>query len=224
MLFFDSSFGIDFKKDCLILTLLKKSLKKIALVGYGIHPILPESQREEREAQAIGLIQNFISQHSVKKEKVYLSIPREKVVVRFVRLPIATKENLRRVLEYEIPKLTPFEKEEVYFDYLFLKEEKEWVHLFVVFVKKEEIDYYLSLLRKAGIKPVSIQIPTTAALNLFFYHKSVKEADISVLLELTESFFEMNLIEGKEWRESFHLPLPQERRNPGSWIPLNGRG
>jgi general secretion pathway protein L len=212
MFVFDSSFGIDFKKNHLILTLLKKSFGKIKLVGYEIHPLLTESQKEEREAQAISLINHFISEHLVNKERVFISIPREKVVARFIQFPIATKENLRKVLEYEAPKYTPFEKGEIYFDYHLLKEEKEWLHLFAVFVKKAEVDHYLSLLKKIGIQPISIQIPSTAALNLFFYHGSVKENEMTILLEVTEPFFEMNLIEGGNWRESFHLPLPSEEK------------
>ena len=212
MFVFDSSFGIDFKKNHLILTLLKKSFGKIKLVGYEIHPLLTESQKEEREAQAISLINHFISEHLVNKERVFISIPREKVVARFIQFPIATKENLRKVLEYEAPKYAPFEKGEIYFDYHLLKEEKEWLHLFAVFVKKAEVDHYLSLLKKIGIQPISIQIPSTAALNLFFYHGSVKENEMTILLEVTEPFFEMNLIEGGNWRESFHLPLPSEEK------------
>ena len=209
---FDSSLGIDFRQNHLILTFLKRSFGKIRLVDYGTHPILPESQKEEREAQIISLVNTFISKHQINKERVSISIPREKVVVRFLRFPIATKENLRKVVEYETSKYTPFEKEETYFDYHILKEEKEWLHLFVVFVKKVEVDYYLSLLKKIGIQPISIQIPSTAALNLFFYHESIKENEIAILLDVSEPFFEMNLIRGGDWRESFHLPLPTEEK------------
>lgn len=212
MLMFDSTIGIDFKKNHLILTLLKKSFGKIKLVDYGIHPILPEDQKEEREAQVINLINQFISKHPVSKEKVSISIPREKVIARFIQLPVATKENLRRVLEYEAPKYTPFENKEIYFDYHLLKEEKEWLHLFAVFIKKAEVDDYLSLLKKVGIQPISIQIPSTAALNLFFYHKTMEKNEIAVLLDVTEPFFEMNFIQGGNWRESFHLPLPPEEK------------
>ena len=212
MFFFDSSFGIDLRKNHLVLTLLKKSFGRIKLVDYEIHSMLPEEQKEEREAQVINLVNQFVSTHSINKEKVSVSIPREKVVVRFIRLPVATKENLRKVLEYEVPKYTPFEKAQIYFDYHLLKEEKEWLHLFAVFIKKEEVDYYLSLLKKVGIQPISIQIPSTSALNLFFYHKTLERDEVAVLLDLTEPFLEMNLIDGGEWRDSLHLPLPSEER------------
>ncbi len=207
---FDSSLGIDFKPDHLILTYLKRSFGKIRLVDFGIYPIPPESQKEQREAQAIGLINTFISKHQIKKENISISIPREKVIVRFIKFPLATKENLRKVIEYETPKYAPFEKGEVYFDYVILKEEKEWLHLFVVFVKKDEVDLYLSLLKKIGIQPISIQISSTAASNLFFYHQGSKRTDPVVLLDIADSFYEMNLFSEKHLRESFHMPLPHE--------------
>jgi Tfp pilus assembly protein PilN len=212
MFIFDSSFGIDIGKDHLILTFLKKSFGKIKLGNYEIHPIPPEEQKEEREGQVINLINQFVSKHPVNKEKVSLSVPREKVVARFIRLPVTTKENLRKVLEYETSRYTPFEKGEIYFDFHLLKEEKEWLHLFAAFIKKEEVDYYLSLLKKVGIQPISIQIPSTAALNLFFYHKTMARDDVTVLLDVTEPFLEMNLLCGEDWTESLHLPLPPEGR------------
>ena len=208
----DSSLGIDFRKQNLVLTLLKKSFTKILLADYAIHPISPEGQKEERETEIINLIKAFISKNRLKKEKVSVAIPRDKVVARFIKLPVATKENLRKVLEYEASRYTPFENGEFYFDYHILKEEKEWLYLFVLFVKKADVDYYLALLKKIGIQPISVQIPSTAALNLFFYNQGAKENETSVLLNVTEPFFEMDLLQGKEWKESFHLPLPRQER------------
>ncbi len=207
---FDSSLGIDFGATHLILTFLKRSFGKVRLVDYEIHPILPESQKEEGQTQVIGQINTFISKHQISKERVSISIPREKAVVRFIRLPIATKENLRKVLEYETSKYTPFEKGETYFDYHVYKEEKEWIDLFGVFVKKADVDSYLSALKKIGIRPISIQVPFTAALNLFMYHVGGKEKEVSVLFDVSGLFFEMNVIQGGNLKETLHLSLPAE--------------
>jgi general secretion pathway protein L len=211
MVIFNQSLGIDFRPNHLILTLLRKAFGKIRLVAYKIHPLGPEGQKEGQEGQWINLIGHFIAEHQINKERVFVSIPREKVVVRFLRLPVATKENLRKVIEYEAPKYTPFDKEEAHFDYQILGEDKEWLHLIVVFMKKEELNPYLSALKKIGIVPLSIQVPSVAALNLFFYHGEDKGRE-TVLLDVGEPFFEMNLIRGGEWRESFHLPLPAEKK------------
>lgn len=213
----DLSLGIEFKPNHLILTLLRKSFRKIMLADSEIHSLPSEGQKEEREGQILNLINKFISKHRLHKEKTSISVPREKSVVRFIKLPIATKENLRKVIEYEVPKYTPFEREEVYFDCQILKEEKDWLHLYAVFIKKTEVDPYLSLLKKIGIDPISIQISSVGALNLFHYHEGAKEDEISVLLDVTESFFEMDLIQGKEWQESFYLPLSGEKGESRIW-------
>ncbi len=208
----DLSLGVDFRPNYLILTLLRKALRRVALVDCEIHPLPSEGQREERDLQILNLISKFISKENLNKNKTSISIPRERVVVRFISLPIATKENLRKVVEYEVPKYTPFERGEVYFDYQILKEEKDWLHLYAVFVKKTEVDSYLSLLKKIGIEPTSIQIPSVGALNLFYYHEGARENEVSVLLDVAEAFIEMNLLQGKEWQESFHFRIPEEGR------------
>jgi Tfp pilus assembly protein PilN len=212
MKFFEASFGLDFRQDHLVLTLLRKSFGRIRLAGYGIYPLPSQVLREDQEAQMISLITTFMSKHQADKDNVSIAIPREKVVARFISLPIATKENLRKVLEYETSKYTPFEKGEIYFDYCILKEEREWIYLFAVFAKKAEVDPYLSLLKKIGIQPISIQIPSTGALNLFFHNQGIKGDEVSVLLDVTEPFFEMNIVQGIDWKESFHLPLPPEKK------------
>lgn len=212
MALFNSNLGIDFRQNHLILTFLRKTLNRIRLVDYRIYPLWSEGQKEVQQAQWISLITSFISKHQVNKERVAISIPREKVVLRFIRLPLAAKENLRKVLEYEAPKYTPFDKDEVYFDYQILKEDRESLHLIAVFVRKTELDTYLALLRRIGIRPDSVQIPSAAALNLFFYHEGEKGTGNAVLLDLSNPFCEMNLIQGKDWKESFHLSLTPENR------------
>jgi len=208
----DKSLGVDFKQDHLVLTLLRRSFARIDLVDYAVHPISPETHKEEREAQTISLVNAFVSKHQISRERVSIALPRQKVIARFIRLPVAAKENLRKVTEYEIPKYTPFEKGEIYFDYCLLKEEKEWLHLFAVFARKADVDPYVSLLKKMGIQPISIQIPSVGALNLFFYNQGERQGETSVLVDVAEPFFEMNLVQGKNWTESFHLPLSKDQK------------
>ncbi len=208
----EESLGIDFKPDHLVLTLLRRSFARINLVDYEVNPIPPETQKEDWESQIINLVNTFISKHHIKRERVCAAIPREKVIARFMKLPFAAKENLRKVLEYEMPKYTPFDKGETYFDYCLLKEEKDWLHLFVVFARKTDVDSYVSLLKKIGIQPISIQIPSAAALNLFFYNKGDIGEETSVLVDVADPFFEMNLVRGTDWKESLRLPLPKDRK------------
>jgi len=215
MSFFQSSLGIDFKANHLILTLLRRSFRKVRLVDYRVFPLGSDGQRENQEAQWISFIRTFISKNEAGQERVSVSIPRETTLVRFLRLPLAARENLAKVLEYEAPKLTPFDKEEFHSDFQVLKEDSQWIHLIAVFAKKEDLAPYLNLLKKMGIQPTSIQISAISALNLFFYHEEQKKNEVSVLLDVNDPNFEMNILEGAEWKDSFHLPLPEEEKEEG---------
>ncbi|KPK92723.1 MAG: hypothetical protein AMJ94_04560 [Deltaproteobacteria bacterium SM23_61] len=62
---FPSSLGIDFKTNHLILSLLRKSFRKMRLVDYRVYPLWTEGQREVQEAQWISLISTFISKNEV---------------------------------------------------------------------------------------------------------------------------------------------------------------
>lgn len=210
MKLFSQRFGIDVRENLLVLTLLQKAFKGIRVVDCSLHPLPLEEQKEEREAQILNLLHGFIVKHHISKNHISLSIPREKVLIRFLRLPVATKEDLRKVLEYSTSKYTPFEREEVYFDYHLFDEEKDWLSLMAIYAKKSDIDPYLSLLKKIGIKPDSIQPLSTAAINLFLYHKRRGEKEVSILLDVNESSFEMNLLEGMDWKESLLIPITSE--------------
>ncbi len=211
MAFLNSSFGIDFRANHLILTLLRKTFGKIRLVDWRIHPIPPEGQKEAQQTQWIHLIRTFLAQHSIGKERISLAIPREKVMIRFLRLPAATRENLRQVLEYEAPKYVPFDAKEICFDYQVLREGKEFLDLIVVFAKREEVNFYLSLMKRMSIQPLSIQTSSIAALNLFLYNHGERENPYSVLIDVTEPSYEINLIHRGEWKESFCLlPSPEK--------------
>jgi len=212
MKFFSQRLGIDVRQNLLVLTLLQRSFKGLKVVDCSLHPLPPEEQKEERETQVVNLVNGFLLKHHISKNHISLSIPREKVLVRFLKLPVTTREDLRKVLEYATSKYTPFEKEEVYFDYHLLGEEKEMLSLIALYAKRSDIDPYLSLLKKIGIKPNSIQPLSTSGINLFLYHLRMPKGEISILIDLNESTFEINLLEGMDWKESLLIPIASEHR------------
>ena len=49
--------------------------------------------------------------------EVILCLPADKVLTRTLTLPLATEENLREVLAFQMDRQTPFTVEQVYYDY-----------------------------------------------------------------------------------------------------------
>ena len=89
-----------------------------------------------------------------------LVLPGTWVLERHLSLPIAAAENLRKVLEYELDRLTPFSAEQVYLDFRKegLSEEGGTIGVRLVLVPRQRVDDWLDLLRAAGIPVDGIQV------------------------------------------------------------------
>lgn len=92
-----------------------------------------------------------------------LILPRDKVLCRELTLPLATEENLREVLSFEMDKETPFTADQVYFQYLVTRRSSSdktlVIQLFVT--PRDFIDESLAALAKKDLHP-DVIAPHTA--------------------------------------------------------------
>jgi len=195
MSFFQSSLGIDLRKDGVVLSLLRKSLNQVLITASRSFTFAEEKGKEEREAEIISTIQGFFGSQHFSKENVIVALPREKALVKLVEIPSAAKENLRTVLEYELGKYIPFAPEEVFFDFQVLEERDGVLRILLVVMRKEEVNEYLELFNRMGIRPVAIEIPSTAAANLFYYDQAQAGQGPFALIDIEKDFFEFHFYE-----------------------------
>ncbi|WP_052469800.1 type II secretion system protein GspL [Thiolapillus brandeum] len=82
-----------------------------------------------------------------------LMLPPSWVLSKTVVLPAAAGENLRQVLGFELDRLTPFNVDQVYFDYQLLPRESkdDMLTVAVALVPRRRVDGWLDKLRTAGI-------------------------------------------------------------------------
>ena len=82
-----------------------------------------------------------IFDQATKKDGVALDIQirNSEVLTRHLSLPASTEENLYEVIQYEMDRYTPFNKDDVYFDYKIedRNSEKELIKVLLIVVKKE---------------------------------------------------------------------------------------
>lgn len=95
------------------------------------------------------------------RDRVRVRLARGEALVRRVAMPMATEENLRQVLAFEMDRLTPFRAEEVYFDYRVLSRDAAAGRLSVAIAvaRRELVDALLARLRALGanVQGLSVQ-------------------------------------------------------------------
>lgn len=197
MIGLDSSIGIDIKEDRLAMVCVQRSLNGMTLKHHELIPLptLVES-REKRERMVIEGIDDFIKKVRIKDPKLFLSIPRSEVLLRYLRLPLAAKENLERVIGYELERYVPFPAEEVYFDFQILKEEEKGLHILLIVAKKSVIHSYLDMFSLTNLYPSSLEISASALFNVFTDSNEAQEEGTHALIDLRRDYWELALVTG----------------------------
>lgn len=197
MISLDSSIGINIKRNYLAMAYIQRSLKGITLRHHEIIPLpsLSES-REKRERVIIECIDDFVKKVRIKNPKVFLSIPRDEVLLKYLRLPPTARENLEQVIQYELEKHIPFTSEEVYFDFQVLKEEEKDLYVLLIVAKKEVIHSYLDMFSLANLYPLSLEVSSTALFNVFIDSHEAREESSRILIELGKDHWELSVTIG----------------------------
>ena len=87
-----------------------------------------------------------------------LCLPPDKVLSRSLTLPLAAEENLREVLGFEMSRKTPFNADQVYYDYRITAREpaKSILTLDLVATPRQVLDELLEQLAELGISPQQV--------------------------------------------------------------------
>ena len=166
------------------------------LVAQGTYP-LPEKPGEKKSGTIKALLDGFIRDNRISPEAVFMAIPRDLAIIRYVTFPSAVKENLRETLGYEMEKFIPLSTEDIYFDYQIISEDKESEQLsvLIVVVKKETLDPFLEIAGRLEMGVSGIEISSTALPGFFLYQAEKHNPPPFVFVHSYEESIEIGLIQ-----------------------------
>ena len=161
------SIGLTVSDNHVSMVLLQKGLRgDPSLCNYRLVS-LKEVSPDDREEIVLSNIEGFIDQTKSDRDNLFLGIPGAKVIFKILSLPSPTEENLKEVLGFEMDRYTPFALEEVYFDFKIVRRDtaRDLIHVLLMVVKKDVVEYYLKLLQRVNVKVRSIEVISTALYN-----------------------------------------------------------
>jgi Tfp pilus assembly protein PilN len=184
------SIGLLFERQRLFLVCLKKGIKGISLHHYRLLS-LKNVKPEEKEDLIASSIEGFLKESRFRGKNLFLGLPRDQVVFKYLDMPIAIEENLRNALQYEMDRYTPFTADDVYLDYQIISRDKErqTLRLLLIAVKKELLDNYLMILERLNIRPRGAEITSTSLFNLQ-YRRGERKLSLPIFpLEKVKNWF-----------------------------------
>jgi Tfp pilus assembly protein PilN len=154
-----------------------------------------------------------MKENAIGKENVWVGLPQNDFLVRFITLPSSAEENLREVLRYEIEKYIPFPEEDVHFDFVTLERDEgsKTLRLLLLVIEKSVLDAYLAILDNVGIRPLGIEMSSSSLLNLFLLGKNGNEHNTPIaLVNSVAGSLELNWIKGGVLQYSRAIDLVAE--------------
>jgi Tfp pilus assembly protein PilN len=168
---------------------------------------LPESGSERIEALAHALTQ-FLQGLQVTPDQVVLCLSRRVAFVSRLVIPETARGSLSQVIDYEVERLLPFPKEEIYYDYLTYEVGGEERRLGVVIfaLPRRVVEDHLAVLAQAQVQPQMVSLSSAALMSAVAFCAPLSDAP-SVLVAQEDGEVELSFIEKKRLVASHLFPL-----------------
>lgn len=190
------SLGVAFGPDTLHLNLLSSHWDRVRQVDAeaieGFHAMSPDQRRAR--------VQAFLQRNRADHCSVVVALPRREVLLRQLDLPLEARENLAKVVDYQLVNLLPSEEQAVATDTLAVREESNpprlRVTLFVVL--RSTLERTLASCRELGLAPDRILPAAVALADYLRAHAPGAASAPSLVVRLDEARGELaGLVKGQ---------------------------
>ncbi|MBU1154100.1 type IV pilus assembly protein PilM [bacterium] len=199
-----TAIGLDISSDSVKLVELMKKGNKIVLLNIGMAKIpKPETLSESKtlkfdQENTIPIISNLLKR--CKSRYVVTSVPcGEFVVIKHLKLPVATEKELRESIKFEADEHIPFSAEEVEIDFEIIGEVYEnketLMEVLLVAVKKDIVNQYQEIIKKVGFKTDIISVDTFSLRDTWDFQKGVNDNEVVALIDIGAKTTSINVVE-----------------------------
>ena len=164
--------GIDIGSYAVKVVYFKKEGKELKLKAWGHIPVegKVDSSPEERRQQTVNRLRAFMIEKGLKVPNAAVSISGNSVIVRYVKFPLLTKDELRSTLATEAEPFIPFDINEVQLGFHILNEITEdgqkKMETVLVAAKKDAVQERVDVLDELKLKPSIIDVDSFAIENI----------------------------------------------------------
>lgn len=201
-LFSKTLVGLDIGSNSIKMVQLRESGKSYHLVNYCVQSVSSETV-EELDPD----LKETILSESLKKlfrekrvaRNVMTAVSGDAVIVRYVKLPFMTEDELRNVISYKAEQHIPLPIDQVVIDFHILgevqEENQKKLEVLLVAAKEEMIEQHIHLLKVSGLKPELIDVDSFAMENAYEANYGKEPGETVALINLGAKITTINVME-----------------------------
>lgn len=176
--------SVSFEQNNLSITCVTKIFSRYKVLWSKSYPFDFSTADSESFASTVALA---IKEHNLRVSSVSLNIPKALAITKILEFPSSVKEDLQNVISYEMDRLTPFEVEDVFYDFKIIEETSEKIKVLLAVTKIQLLKPYIDALATKGIKVQKITLNLSAVGSLINYaYKPLS----SLYIEIDETGYE----------------------------------
>lgn len=178
------AFGLDIADNSLKIVQLQKRRRYLKLSSF-INQSLPSGLIKQGEIlkpqELLIFLKKAILQvkgKALKTKYVLASLPEEKSFVRVIPLPLMDKQEIKRVVKWEVEAHIPLKSEEVYLDWQLvqpLNKKSKQMYVLIAAAPQKLINSYNSLLEEADLVPLGLEVESVAIARALIKNTETQE-------------------------------------------------
>lgn len=205
-LFGGSWVGLDIGSSSVKVVQLKTGGASPELKAAGLAEISPDAmeavEEDVRDALVSETIRRLLKETKVGTKNVVTSISGEALIVRPVKLPFMSPEELDGMVPLEAEQYIPLPMDEVVLDYHVIGESvgesQRKLDVFLVAAKQEHVERHLSLVQGAGLVPKLIDVDAFACGNTFVLNDDSPAEETVMLISIGAARTSVDIVETRE--------------------------
>lgn len=195
--------GLDIGSSSIKLVGLKEKKGSFELVNFRMVPLPPDVIVDGAiidSAVVAESIREIIAQENIKTKDVVTSISGNSVIVKKIKLPMMTEDELEESIQWEAEQYIPFDINDVNLDVQILDlstQEADVGQMDVILVaaKKDIINEHTSVLIEAGLRPQIVDVDVFAIENMFQTCYPGYEDQVVALVNIGANSVNVNVLE-----------------------------
>lgn len=196
------AYAIDIGTSAIKILYLKQTGNSYALLKWThipLNDVGTELSPQDRKNIAVTRIAEFIAREKLPTKNVIASVSGNQVIVRYVKFPKLSREELTKTIQFEAEPYIPFDIREVDLSFHVLgdvmEDGQKKMDTILVAAKKEVIQGRLEILNDLNLRPVVIDLDVFALQNAYELNNPAAVDEIVLLINIGASVTNMAIVE-----------------------------
>jgi type IV pilus assembly protein PilM len=193
--------GLDIGSSSVKVVQLKESSKGYHLVNFGIEPLPPQTIVDGaimNQSAVVDAIRSLRMALKLKARDVATAISGHSVIIKKIKVPPMTAEELEEQIPWEAEHHIPFSKDDVEIDHQLVNGQNSQgqMELLLVAAKKEVVSDYTMVIREAKLQPVVMDVAAFTIQNAFEINYEATPDEAVALINVGAALSNINIVAG----------------------------